>query len=282
MTTFAMHEEMGRKDLDRGTPGRKCGSPAAFSLTELLVVIAILTLLASTQLPALTRAKVPMKYTQCLNNLRQIGYATLLYKDENNDAYPFGNRVSGPGVGSGSVLDLSGWPMQLLRYLGGYVPTNQPRTYICPSESGFAANWAFQVHYTANRYLLSDVNELPQAILGSHVRKPSQFWMFIEKSPFDYCNMRSGSLANPILFAWNYPPGSPQLRRHNGGTTSVAADGHIEWLRMPLYRPGAPPPSNFVELGDCANGSNPGSTWVDGPQVKLFTRYQQVLGADAF
>lgn len=255
---------------------------AAFTLTELLVVIAVLTLLAATQLPALTRAKAPVKHTQCMNNLRRIGQATMVYKDDNLDAYPFGNRVTGSGIGTGSVLDPSGWPVQLTRYLGGYGSTNQPPAYVCPNENGVAGGWAFQVHYAANRYLLSDVADLPQAILGSQVRKPSLFWAFIEKHPSQICSMRSGSLANPILAAWNVPPGSPELRRHNGGMSSVAADGHVEWLRTPLYQPGSPPPANFMELGDCANGSNPASSWLNGDRVKLYTRYQQVIGGSAF
>ena len=250
----------------------------AFTLTELLVVIAVLALLATTQLPALTRAKAPVKFTQCQNNLRQIGQATLIYKDENNDAFPYGSRIRG----TGDLLDPTGWPMQLLHYLGGYKANVQPIVYVCPCELRTASGWAFQVHYAANRNLLSDVDDLPQAIFGYQVRRPAMFWAFIEKSPAQFCNIRSGSLG-VILSTWNYPPGSPEMRRHNGGTSSVAADGHVEWLRMPPYQPDAPPPSNLLELGDCANGQNPASSWLNnGNRVKLFSRYKQSAGGAAF
>ena len=268
----------------RAARERRPMGATAFTLTELLIVIAVLALLATTQLPALTRAKVPLKLTQCLNNLRQIGQATMVYRADNNDTYPFGNRCTGPGTGSRSVLDPTCWPMQLLQYLGGYQTNIQPIIYVCPNEKGTASGWVFQVHYAANRYLLSDMDDRDTPITGPVVRNPSRYWMFIGKDPFQFCNLRSGSLRT-FLSAWNYPPGIPGLRRHNQGTSSAAADGHVEWLRMPLYQPSMPPPLSFLELGDCASGINPASTWQDptipsdhnGGRVKLWARYSQAL-----
>jgi len=264
-----------RLSVDRRARSDAPCPESAFTLTELLVVLAILTLLAATQLPALTGGKMPVNLTQCLNNLRQIGQASMVYKDDNADVYVFGNRVRGPGTGPGSVIDPSGWPMLLRRYLGGHGTTNQPSAYLCPSERMIAANWVFQVHFQANRHLLSDLDDRDSGIPSSTVRRPSIYWMFIEKEASAFCNIRSGALENPVLIAWNISPGSPGYRRHNGGMSGAGADGHAEWLRMPLYQPGTPPPNNFVELGDCSDVPNPASfgVWTsNGPRVKLFTR----------
>jgi type II secretory pathway pseudopilin PulG len=242
----------------------------AFTVTELLVVVGIVALLAATRLPGLCRAKGPSQLTQCQNNCRQMGWAVMLYRGDNNDAYPFGNRVMDMGT-----MDPTIWPMQLLRYLGGYQNV-QPMVFLCPSERGTSPGWAFQVHYQANRMLVRDLGESEQPVHGGEVRNSASYWLFMEKGPSEFLTARPGALANPVLATWNVAPGSPAYRRHSGGEAAAAVDGHVEWLRMPPYRPGSPPPSNFGELGDCSNGQNPLSSWLDnGPRVKLYCRYNQ-------
>lgn len=60
----------------------------AFTLVELLVVVAIIALLLAILTPALQGAREVAKSTVCLSGLRQIGMATMMYSDENQNVLP--------------------------------------------------------------------------------------------------------------------------------------------------------------------------------------------------
>ncbi|MDB6031104.1 MAG: hypothetical protein JWM16_1442 [Verrucomicrobiales bacterium] len=79
-------------EANRCTGVRNHSSPPhpchAFTLIELLVVIAIIAILAALLLPVLGRSKAQAYNAACVNNLRQLGIATRLYSDDNEERLP--------------------------------------------------------------------------------------------------------------------------------------------------------------------------------------------------
>ena len=127
--------------------------PHGFTLVELLVVVAIMAILASMLLPVLNKARERARTATCMNNLKQLGLAWMMYLNDYDEYFP--------PIDQGNVCWAypGNYSKNWIRFLAPYVPQIQ-KNYplptniivgadficICPTTAGLTAAGTSQLN----------------------------------------------------------------------------------------------------------------------------------------
>lgn len=116
-----------------------------FTLVELLVVIAIIGLLVALLLPAIQSAREAGRRTACMNNMRQIGIATLAYEGQFRRFPGLFDKLDTSRTSDDASELYMTWAVELMpflerrklftRYMNGGTPDKYVELMICPSDS---------------------------------------------------------------------------------------------------------------------------------------------------
>jgi prepilin-type N-terminal cleavage/methylation domain-containing protein len=107
------------------------------TLLEVVLVLAVLAVLVVLFMPALSRARVRVPQTQCLDNLRQLGLSFQIWEGDHSDYYP----MFTPQTNGGS-MEFSAGPEVWRHYQVMSNELMEPKILICPAETDRARSVA--------------------------------------------------------------------------------------------------------------------------------------------
>ncbi len=203
----------------------KSDRKGGFTLIELLVVVAIIAILAAMLLPALSQARERARAAVCMSNMKQVGIAFEMYKNDFDSLYP----------------DNPNWKSKLWQYVSA---ETRDKISKCPSRPQIT-KWFWGQGYNVGSHSYpgfvgkreGQIRNLPNKIILLDWGRPSDGRGGCNAGP-PYSN--DGTLSPDLMEASN---GSTShwavVRVHSGGGNLLFGDGHVEWKKPEDYHSNA-------------------------------------------
>jgi prepilin-type N-terminal cleavage/methylation domain-containing protein len=201
----------------------------AFTLIELLVVIAIIAVLAALLLPALSTAKQKAWSTQCLSNLRQIGFGLKMYGDDANSRYP---------MSAGTVYWDQYDPISRVQSWMQQMFPNVPstNTYRCPSNRQLPTDKQSNFNYfNGARAAFVAAGNQRAAVVSSQILFPVAYVLSGDTLEFNPLDADKDDYTQNCVGGETNGAPAIEWQAHSKGQNILFEDGHAKWFKG--YKP---------------------------------------------
>ncbi len=254
-----------------------------FTLIELLVVIAVIAILASILFPVFARVKETARTARCSNNMRQIGFALLMYAQDHCDQFSRCEVRYGPN----NMYMIDGhdwgkwfWMFTCKPYLGTKYPADYEsgkpgeNIFCCPTKpvlhkliKGGQLNFLYRSGYD-KKWGLTYLKTVPGTSkpgyamwcsygINEHIpysswrvsdwERPSKSFMLLEANDTELTG-------DQLYYKFHHDI-------HGDGSNILMIDGHVQWHKS-IYRgdPSSPNCQWRMPPGGPWGGLGPGQT----------------------